>query len=79
MTDGESPAAMPHFEEALTILRDRSTDLFGMGRSFEHLMQAALSREPGILGGPLFPGVVMAGIARPRRPGHGYRFGGRRA
>ena len=41
---------MPHFDEALTILRDRATNLFGMGRSFEHLMQAALTREPGILG-----------------------------
>ncbi|MXZ40860.1 MAG: DEAD/DEAH box helicase [Caldilineaceae bacterium SB0666_bin_21] len=41
---------MPHFDEALTILRDRATDLFGMGRSFEHLMQAALTREPGIYG-----------------------------
>ena len=41
---------MPHFDEALTILRDRATDLFGMGRSFERLMQAALAREPGILG-----------------------------
>ena len=41
---------MPHFDEALTILRDRATDLFGMGRSFERLMQAALTREPGILG-----------------------------
>ena len=41
---------MSHFDEALTILRDRATDLFGMGRSFERLMQAALTREPGILG-----------------------------
>ena len=41
---------MPHFDEVLTILRDRATDLFGMGRSFEHLMQAALTREPGIYG-----------------------------
>ena len=41
---------MPHFDEALNILRDRATDLFGMGRSFERLMQVALSREPGILG-----------------------------
>ena len=40
----------PHFEEALSILRDRATDLFGMGRAFERLMQAALSREPDILG-----------------------------
>ena len=41
---------MPHFDEALTYLRDRSTDLFGMGRSFERLMKTALSKEPGILG-----------------------------
>ena len=41
---------MPHFAEALSILRDRATDLFGMGRAFASLMQAALSREPGILG-----------------------------
>ena len=50
MTDGKTPAAMPHFEEALTFLRDRATDYVGMGRAFERLMQAALSREPGILG-----------------------------
>ena len=42
--------AMPHFYEALDYLRDRSTDLFGMGRSFERLMKTALTREPGILG-----------------------------
>ena len=41
---------MPHFYEALAILRDRATDLLGMGRSFERLMQAALTREPGLLG-----------------------------
>ena len=41
---------MSHFDQALSILRDRATDPFGMGRSFERLMQAALSREPGILG-----------------------------
>ena len=41
---------MPHFAEALTILRDRATDYVGMGRAFERLMQAALLREPGILG-----------------------------
>ena len=41
---------MPHFAEALTLLRDRATDLYGMGRAFERLMQAALSQEPGILG-----------------------------
>ena len=34
---------MPHFDEALTILRERATDLFGMGRSFERLMHTALS------------------------------------
>ena len=41
---------MSHFDEALTTLRDRATDYVGMGRAFERLMQAALSREPGILG-----------------------------
>ena len=41
---------MPHFDEALTYLRDRATDLVGMGRSFERLMKTALSKEPGILG-----------------------------
>ena len=41
---------MPQFDEALTYLRDRSTDPFGMGRSFERLMKTALSKEPGILG-----------------------------
>ena len=41
---------MPHFDKALTILRDQATDLFGMGRSFERLMRTALTKEPGILG-----------------------------
>ena len=41
---------MPHFNEALTLLRDRATDLYGMGRAFERLMKSALSQEPGILG-----------------------------
>ena len=31
-------------------LRDRSTDLFGMGHSFERLIKTALTNEPGILG-----------------------------
>ena len=42
---------MPHFDEALTILRDRATDFAGMGRSFERLMRTALTKDPGILGG----------------------------
>ena len=46
----ELTATMPNFNKALNQLRDRSTDLFGMGRSFERLMKTALSREPGILG-----------------------------
>lgn len=41
---------MPNFEEALNYLRDRSTDMSGMGRSFERLMKTALGRKPGILG-----------------------------
>ncbi|MYC64655.1 MAG: DEAD/DEAH box helicase [Caldilineaceae bacterium SB0661_bin_34] len=41
---------MPHFDEALTILRDRATDFAGMGRAFERLMRTALTKEPGILG-----------------------------
>ena len=41
---------MPNFDKALDYLRDRSTDLSGMGRSFERLMKTALSKEPGILG-----------------------------
>ena len=41
---------MPHFDEALTILRDRATGLFAQGRSFEHLMKTALARHPGSLG-----------------------------
>ena len=41
---------MSHFAEALTLLRDRATDMFGMGRSFERLMQSALLREPVIWG-----------------------------
>ena len=46
----ELTATMPNFDAALTHLRDRATDLFGMGRSFERLMKTALSKEPGILG-----------------------------
>ena len=41
---------MPNFEKTLDHLRDRSTDLFGMGHSFERLMKAALEHEPGVLG-----------------------------
>ena len=41
---------MPHFDEALSILRDRATDMFGMGRSFERLMKSALLQEPVIWG-----------------------------
>ena len=41
---------MPHFAEALTLLRDRATDMFGMGRSFERLMKSALLQEPVIWG-----------------------------
>ena len=37
---------MPHFTEALSILRERATDLSGMGRSFERLMQVKASRKP---------------------------------
>ncbi|MDE0670441.1 MAG: hypothetical protein F4Z18_09975 [Caldilineaceae bacterium SB0666_bin_21] len=35
---------MPQFDEALTLVRDRITGLFGMGCSFERLMQVALIR-----------------------------------
>ena len=41
---------MPNFEKTLDHLRDRSTDLFGMGHSFERLIKTALTNEPGILG-----------------------------
>ena len=41
---------MPHFADALTLLRDRATDMFGMGRSFERLMKSALLQEPVIWG-----------------------------
>lgn len=41
---------MPNFDKTLDYLRDRSTDLFGMGRSFERLMKTALSKDPSILG-----------------------------
>ena len=41
---------MPHFAEALTLLRDRATDMFSMGRSFERLMKSALLQEPVIWG-----------------------------
>ena len=40
---------MPHLDEARTILRYRATDSFGMGSSYERLMQSATSRKPGIL------------------------------
>ena len=39
---------MPHFADALTILRDRATSQYGKGRAFERLMQTALSKEPDI-------------------------------
>ena len=39
---------MPHFAEALTILRDRATSQYGKGRSFERLMKTALTRESDI-------------------------------
>ena len=39
---------MPHFNEALTLLRDRATSQYGKGRSFERLMKTALSKEPDI-------------------------------
>ena len=35
---------MPHFHEALTILRDLATDLFGMGRSFERIIDKITKR-----------------------------------
>ena len=41
---------MPHFDEALTILRDRATDFAGMGRSFERLIKTTLTQDQGILG-----------------------------
>ena len=45
---------MPHFSEALDLLRDRAASLFGMGRSFGRLMNTVLDREPGILVDRLF-------------------------
>ncbi len=39
---------MPHFAEALTLLRDRATNQYGKERSFERLMKTALSKEPDI-------------------------------
>ena len=41
---------MPNFDKALDLLRHRSTDMYGMGHSFERLIKTALKREPGILG-----------------------------
>ena len=41
---------MPNFYKTLDHLRVHSTDMFGMGRSFERLIKTALSKEPGILG-----------------------------
>ncbi len=41
---------MPHLDEALAALRQRSTDPTRLGQSFERLIQAALSRHPGIYG-----------------------------
>ena len=37
---------MPHFADALTLLRDRATNQYGMGRAFERLMQVKDSRKP---------------------------------
>ena len=48
---------MPHFNEALTILRDRATDMFGMGRSFERLMKSAPAAGTGHLGATVYPGL----------------------
>ena len=45
-----STRAMPNFDKALDHLRDRATDMSGMGRSFERLMKTALQIEPNILG-----------------------------
>ena len=42
--------AMRNIDKTLDHLRDRATDLFGMGRSFERLTRKALKQEPGILG-----------------------------
>lgn len=39
---------MPNFDKALNILRDQATDMSGMGKSFERLMQTALTQEPVI-------------------------------
>ena len=41
---------MPNFEKTLDHLRDHAPDSVRMGRSFERLIKAALSKEPGILG-----------------------------
>ena len=41
---------MPNFDKTLDLLRHRSTDMYGMGHSFERLIKTALQREPGILG-----------------------------
>ena len=41
---------MPHFDEALNLLRDRATNLSGQGRAFERLIKTALEQDPGILG-----------------------------
>ena len=48
---------MPHFAEALTLLRDRATDMFGMGRAFERLMKSALLQGTGHLGATVYPGL----------------------
>ena len=58
---------MPHFTEALSILRDRATDLSGMGRAFERLMQSALSQEPASWATALREGLAVGRMAGPRR------------
>ena len=41
---------MPNLNDALTRLRNESTDQFSKGRSFERMLQRALQQHPGIYG-----------------------------
>ena len=69
---------MPHFADALTILRDRATDLSGMGRSFERLMQSALRGIPEaahhyVVNGRTPREWAVDRLAYPPRPGKRHR------
>ncbi len=70
---------MPHCDEALTNLRERAIDMFGMGRSFEHLLQRAVPSSKfrvsaKIVGVCQQASPVCLKVPPKRHPGHGTRL-----